>query len=638
MDLSDLKNFMKQQAEVDKKKQETQVSGTTLENALNNASMELGLPIKHINYEILQKGNSGVLGIGKKEWLIIAYASVASKKVSAMSEDSFDVPGMEDIQIEEDVNARFFIRLNDGIAKLKVEAPKGAGKELEQKLVEDALLQRGVNSFKKDKVKSLIRNSDGKYHEVGSYIHNTPADTLLDITMDSEDMKATLIFTPPGHGGDDVLYETILDYLSQHGIVFGIQEETIKNFVDSPDYAFPLDAALGKLPINGSDAYVEYLFETDRQHLTLEEVDGRVDFKNMKMIQNVREGDILAKKHPLTQGENGSTVLGKMLPAKPGKDIVFEAGENAEIVGDEIRSSIDGQVFLLNNKVTVDPVYLVKGDVCLKTGGNIDFLGTVIVKGSVEDGFSVKATKNIEIAGTVGKCNIQAGGDLMVSQGINGRDGGLVESKGSIFAKFIENAHVKADLDVVVHDGIVNSVVDAKGMVKCHSGKRAAIVGGVTRATQGLLSKTLGTIAGSETVVEVGFDPEKRERYLELETLIEQITSELSDVSLNVNTLLKTSDRGGLTEEKKESLKRLRSRQEELNVDLSNFTEEYNSIKEYLESLKSGAEVAVEGKVFAGVKLNISGAEMRVRNEIKLVTFYKEGPVVKIKIFAQNEK
>ncbi|MBO6100931.1 MAG: DUF342 domain-containing protein, partial [Spirochaetaceae bacterium] len=36
----------------------------------------------------------------------------------------------------------------------------------------------------------------------------------------------------------------------------------------------------------------------------------------------------------------------------------------------------------------------------IKTG-NITFLGTVIVKGNVDDGFNVKASGNIEVYGTV---------------------------------------------------------------------------------------------------------------------------------------------------------------------------------------------------------------------------------------------
>ena len=44
------------------------------------------------------------------------------------------------------------------------------------------------------------------------------------------------------------------------------------------------------------------------------------------------------------------------------------------------------------------PVYVVPGDVDFSTG-NIDFIGSVKVMGSVRNGFSVKAEGNVEIMG-----------------------------------------------------------------------------------------------------------------------------------------------------------------------------------------------------------------------------------------------
>jgi uncharacterized protein (DUF342 family) len=41
-------------------------------------------------------------------------------------------------------------------------------------------------------------------------------------------------------------------------------------------------------------------------------------------------------------------------------------------------------------------------------------------------------------------------------------------------------------------------------------GKRATIVGGHLRAADEIHAKTLGSIAGSETILEVGYDPKSR--------------------------------------------------------------------------------------------------------------------------------
>ena len=56
----------------------------------------------------------------------------------------------------------------------------------------------------------------------------------------------------------------------------------------------------------------------------------------------------------------------------------------------------------MKGKVTVETVLVIPGDVNASTG-NVNGLGTVIIKGNVEDGFEVSAQGNIEVNGFVGK-------------------------------------------------------------------------------------------------------------------------------------------------------------------------------------------------------------------------------------------
>ena len=153
-------------------------------------------------------------------------------------------------------------------------------------------------------------------------------------------------------------------------------------------------------------------------------------------------------------------------------------GKNVKLSEDGFSAlaEINGQVLLLGGKINVEPIYTIPGDVNLRTG-NILFLGTVIVKGNVEDGFSVKAAGNIEVFGSVGKCLVDAEGDIVVHQGIAAKTEGKIRCGKSLYSKFIEHAHVDAGEYVVVTDGIVHSHVDANKMILCQ-GKRAQIVGG----------------------------------------------------------------------------------------------------------------------------------------------------------------
>ncbi|GHU63919.1 hypothetical protein FACS189445_6960 [Spirochaetia bacterium] len=186
--------------------------------------------------------------------------------------------------------------------------------------------------------------------------------------------------------------------------------------------------------------------------------------------------------------------------------MVIPLGKNVHLGDDKVTiiSDMNGQVVEVGGKINVEPVYTVDGNVNLKTG-NIIFLGTVIVKGSVEDGFSVKAAGNIEVNGTVEKAELDAEGDIIVHQGITGsKVNGIIRAGKSIWARFIENTALEAGDMVVAQDGIINSRVDAFKRIICQ-GKRATIVGGRLRTSEEINAKVLGSpTAGTETICEVG--------------------------------------------------------------------------------------------------------------------------------------
>ena len=84
---------------------------------------------------------------------------------------------------------------------------------------------------------------------------------------------------------------------------------------------------------------------------------------------------------------------------------------------------------------------------------------------------------NVEVKGTVQKANIEAEGDIIVHQGISGKEEARVESTGgSIFAKFVQNSNLIAEKNVVVPEGILHSNVDA-GEKIYSIGRRAKIAG-----------------------------------------------------------------------------------------------------------------------------------------------------------------
>jgi uncharacterized protein (DUF342 family) len=461
----------------------------------------------------------------------------------------------------------------------------------------------------------------------------------VDITAD--EMKAYITVTPPAAGGCDIALETYLSFLRNNKVLFGVDEEALSHFADRPVYNEAFQVAEGTRPQNGRDSYIQYNFETDQSKVKLREgSNGRVDFKDLNIIQNVVQGQPLAVRIPAENGIVGRTVTGKVIPAKNGREIAIPLGKNVH-AGDDSNSIIadmNGQVVISGGKINVEPVYTVQGNVNLKTG-NIIFLGTVIITGNVEDGFSVKAAGNIAVDGTVEKAELDAEGDIIVHQGITGKSSGQVRAGRSIWARFIENAQVEAGNMVVVSDGIINSQVDAFKRIVCQ-GKRAHIVGGRLRATEEINAKSLGSpTSGTETICEVGFDPKSKAQLDKLEVERAGTEKQLEEIQLNIQTLINIKkQRKSLPEDKEAYLNELMDKRQELSGDLQKNKEETEQIQGFLNNLKTRGRVSASSKVYPGVKILIRDAKEDVRNEYRAVTFILENGLVRVTKYEEPDE
>ncbi|GHU36784.1 polymerase [Spirochaetia bacterium] len=489
-----------------------------------------------------------------------------------------------------------------------------------------------MTDIDKEAVRAAVKDAEGVYTHVGNFDHKFTDDSMISVNIAEDEMKAFISLTLPGTRGCDQTVDALITFLKNNKIVYGIREKFLVDFMDQPIYREQVLVAEGLLPQNGKNAQMEYFFQTDQSKVRLQEGrGGQIDFKQLNIIHNVIENQPLAKRIHATDGITGRTVTGKYLPAKDGNEMDLPLGKNthADKDGDTILSDIHGQVVLVGGKVNVEPVYTVPGNVNLKTG-NIVFLGTVVVQGSVEDGFSVKAAGNIEVNGTVERANLEAEGDIIVHQGIVGKGVGSVKAGKSLWARFIENCNVETGDMVIVSDGIINSKIDANKRIICQ-GKRAHIVGGRLRASEEISALLIGSsTGGTETICEVGIDPKSKSQ---LEALIDNKASmqkETEEIQLNIQTLVNIKkQRKSLPEDKEQVLIELVGRRKELLIDIQKTDEQIVVIQEFLANLKARGKVSAGNKVFPGVKIVIRDITEQIRNEYKAVTFTLENGLVR---------
>lgn len=456
-------------------------------------------------------------------------------------------------------------------------------------------------------------------------------DSEVRVTLERDKLKAYLEVIPPLGEGKKVTRQDIEAGLKEQLVVNGIKSNVIEEALQERNWGKKFVIAEGKPAVNGINAKITFNFPlpTERIGPKIDE-EGVADYRDLGLIYNVKMGEKLAEKTPATLGNPGINVSGEEVPAKPGMDLRIPQGKNT-VTNDQgtvLLAGIDGNATIRDNKIVVDPVYTLGGDVDFSSG-NIQFVGNVVINGSVNQGFKVHAGGDIEILGFVDGAEIIAGGSIMVKGGINTGSKGLVKANGDISARFVENSFLEAGNDVLIREAIMQSTIRAGGSVRVRD-KKATILGGVTQATMEVESRVLGSQLATATVVEVGVNPHYREEYFRLN----KIRKEKKQVIENLNHNLNVYQRSGinpesLTPQKKANLIKMLD-------DFKNLRKEMQEIEERIIFLENefincqNSKVKVHDIVYPGVRISIGQSIYIVNDPIKYSAFVLEDGDVRI--------
>lgn len=424
--------------------------------------------------------------------------------------------------------------------------------------------------------------------------------------------------------------EDLESFLYSHDIRYGIQRDIVQRISTNPEEYFfsRVPIAIGDSPVDGVDGRVVLTVDLEEDRKPLEKADGKVDYKELVRLHNVFKGQLIAKKIPPQSGKSGRTVTGDELPCKPGKEARFKVGKNVLVDQEEtaMYAAIDGLVTLTDKgKVNVFPVYEVNGDVDYSTG-NIDFVGTVVIRGNVLTGFTVKSAGDIRVVGGVEGAELISGGSIEITGGIIGYHKGLVSAGQNVKVSFIQDGNVVAGEDVIVSQSIMHSNIRAGRDVLCN-GSKGLIVGGTVQAGERVVARTIGNTMSTATAIEVGVVPELRNEISELRQELRQLLENEDKTNKALYLLNQLATNGQLSPDKVALRVKLNATKQSHLRDEKRIKERILEIERMLEDT-GRAKVEVVKTIYGGSKIVIGRYTRFVKDPTERVVFlYNEGDI-----------
>ena len=343
-------------------------------------------------------------------------------------------------------------------------------------------------------------------------------DATFKIILASDSMKAYVDVKPPQGGAALELENLIIELTANQVDLKRIDHASLNNVIAalSPE---KIMVASGKHAKPGLDTQFRVLVQEHNAEVLEEDEHGIVDYLAGKIYVTVAENTPIMKRSPALAGQVGIDIFGEIIPAPSGKEIPFADKMPGTCFSpdypDLLMAEVSGHPVFFNDGARVDKT--LEFDNIDLTTGHVKFDGSIFVKGEVRPDMKIEATGDVFVKGAVERARITAGNNITVAGGVFGDTLGgppeeglstfecCLDAGGTIEAKFINLASVKATRDIIVKEYAFNSLLSAQTNISLgQNGGKGKLVGGQTRAGHTVIAKILGNQAYSATEILVG--------------------------------------------------------------------------------------------------------------------------------------
>lgn len=430
-------------------------------------------------------------------------------------------------------------------------------------------------------------------------------DGTIEVAVAPDFMSATASLFPPIGDGAPLTSDYVAELLARLGVAKGVDWEDLKerilqvNLDRHPAHGVVVARGLSPTPEIPEHIVLEARFT---KGFTPVDDEAQADWKSFSSVDVVSKGGKIGVVVPRQEGAPGFDVRGNELSSGKASVQNYSIGKNVELREGLVVSKSDGRVIVDGQRVSVEEVLIVKGDVDYRVG-HVLFPGDVVIEGGVAVGFKVYSGGSIHIKQTMDATDVSAKGDLECAQGLVGREQGFVRVGGSLKAKFIDAAKVAVRGDVEVSGSIVGSRIYTLGRLSM--GDKGRIVGGEVFASRGVECGWIGGHTYPLTSINVGMDFTVQQKLDQANQSLRALSARLS----RLQELAAERDDAAAAKARDETEAKMKA----LAMNIAELSKRVD--------VDDGAFVEVKGGVYPGTTVSICRIHITVMEPLKKTVF-----------------
>ena len=522
-------------------------------------------------------------------------------------------------------DGHFELYYRHGWAYLAVHSPIEDGRPVYHEDVENRMRILGMPRVPSGTLREIVERADGTAVPLVEWPAGERLASVITCGVADDEMSAWVEIGEPRKGAAPPTPDDVLDALEGSGVRAGIDRERVRALVRDERYGERVTVAEGSPPVDAKSARIVYHFDPYRGKPYLVMEFDRINLRELRFIENVHAGDLLAELEPPVEPRDGFTVLGRTLPASTETEpIELSAGANTARSEDatRIHATEDGNVRLVDGTIVVEPVVSVES-VDYRTG-NIRFEGSVVVEKDVADGFVIEADGDVEVGRGVGRATIRAGGNVLLKAGVNGNGVARIESEGNVFAKYAEGATIVSHGNVFVEEAVMHCHVTAWRHCVLN-GRRSEIIASNLVVGGSLWCKKLGSIAEAPTYVSIGVEPELLESFRGARQDVDEGERRLDEVQHRIEQIDRALVDGHTDDRLYETREELMAETAKLKERLPQTRHRFHELRENLQASKE-SRLVVEDTMYKGAVVLFGTNEFHAPEKGARKTVLRRGP------------